>query len=355
MKSRSTLKSTETFGKIAEETLRAILADVPSLSVGKRSLDRKASDLGIDAMFQLKDGSSRRIFVIEVKSTGQARDAQTAASVLARYTKDKKDVYGIFYAPYISESAAKLCAELGFGFFDLSGNCRIAFDGIYIRTRSDVRRSKVAKKTARSLYSPKSERVLRVLLSDVKRSWKVAELAKEAGISLGQTSNLRRALAEQDLIRISPDGIQISDPERLLKDWAQWSSQRRQIVHRYHSLDPLPKIERALAGKGGADCVLTQFSAASRVAPGGIRYSRAAAYVRDDPSAIASGLGLKLVDSGANVLLIEPYDEGLFQNSQTVDGVEVVSTAQCYLDLRPVSGRGEEAAETVLMKMKADW
>jgi hypothetical protein len=173
---------------------------------------------------------------------------------------------------------------------------------------------------------------------------------------LGQVSNVRRALADREAINISQEGIRLADPERLLEDWASWSERRRLIAHRYHSLEPLSKIERALAASdAGAGSVLTQFSAASRIAPGGVRYSRAAAYVRESADEVAKRVGLKLVDSGPNVILFEPYDDGVFYGSSKIGGVEVVSAAQCYLDLKQVAGRGDEAAQAVLEKMKAQW
>ncbi len=59
-------------------------------------------------------------------------------------------------------------------------------------------------------------------------------------------------------------------------------------------------------------------------------------------------LKLKPVDSGANVTILSPYDEGVFYGAATVDDLQVVHPIQLYLDLRNFKGRGEEAAETIL-------
>lgn len=49
--------------------------------------------------------------------------------------------------------------------------------------------------------------------------------------------------------------------------------------------------------------------------------------------------------SGPNVTLLEPYDEGVLYGMQEIDGTNVVSDIQLYLDLKSYKGRGEEAAE----------
>lgn len=54
---------------------------------------------------------------------------------------------------------------------------------------------------------------------------------------------------------------------------------------------------------------------------------------------------LKEVTSGPNVSVLEPYDEGVFYGLQEIDGTNVVSDIQLYLDLKNYKGRGEEAAE----------
>jgi hypothetical protein len=72
------------------------------------------------------------------------------------------------------------------------------------------------------------------------------------------------------------------------------------------------------------------------------------AYVEDEIDELAENLEIKLVDSGANVMLLKPYDEGVFYGVETKDGSVIVSPIQIYLDLCGIRGRGEEAAEALL-------
>jgi hypothetical protein len=74
------------------------------------------------------------------------------------------------------------------------------------------------------------------------------------------------------------------------------------------------------------------------------RYSQVFAYI-DDPDFLAQKLNLKKVNSGSNVVLLKPYDEGVYNGSQTKDQLLIVSNIQLYLHLYNYKGRGEEQAE----------
>jgi hypothetical protein len=74
------------------------------------------------------------------------------------------------------------------------------------------------------------------------------------------------------------------------------------------------------------------------------------------PDGLAKTLSLKPVDSGANVTLMEPYDQGVFLDSREIGGVTITSPPQTYLDLFSLCGRGEEAADFLLSNvMEPAW
>jgi hypothetical protein len=82
-----------------------------------------------------------------------------------------------------------------------------------------------------------------------------------------------------------------------------------------------------------------------------VRYQRVMAILRRPIDDVAESLGLKKVPSGGNVLLMTPRDEGLLIGSKKVDGVEIASSIQVYLDLKNTEGRGEEAADALLRQV----
>jgi hypothetical protein len=102
---------------------------------------------------------------------------------------------------------------------------------------------------------------------------------------------------------------------------------------------------------------LASFTAADELAPH-VRQSRLWVYVRArDTREIQKLLEAKEVDSGANLILLEAADEGVFEGIQFGnEGVPTTSALQSYLDLWQAGGRGEEAATAILNQcLKPAW
>ncbi|MBC7052256.1 hypothetical protein G6O46_24925, partial [Salmonella enterica subsp. enterica serovar Enteritidis] len=103
----------------------------------------------------------------------------------------------IFIAPYISPEAQALCNEFEVGYLDLVGNARIVFDTVFIERRVDTKPPAI-QRSLKSIFKPKSAQVLRVLLRDPDRAWRVADLAHTAEVSLGHVSNVRSELVDRE-------------------------------------------------------------------------------------------------------------------------------------------------------------
>ena len=345
-KERSDIEAT------AQDTLRGVLEKVPFLKV--KSIERERD--GIDILVNLAIGDKKQILLVEAKSNGQPRMARDAVNQLIRYRNAYPDAYLIFMAPYISPQAAEICMKDNVGYLDFAGNCFLSFGQVYIeqtgkpnpfRTRRDLV----------SIFSPKSSRVLRVLLNNPGRVWKTQDLADEARVSLGQVANVKKLLLDREWIT-KQDGISLNTPWMLLEEWANVYTYRKNEVRNFYSLKSIPEIESDLAKvctAKGIEYALTGFSGAARFAPA-VRYTRAMAYVYNTRENVASLLNLKEVESGANVTLLGPYDEGVFYGTQMIDDVRIVSPLQVYLDVKGYRGRGEEAAEAILRDViKPKW
>lgn len=336
----------------AKKVLISVLEKVPFLEI--KSVEREAD--GADILINLAIDDKKQVLVVEVKSNGQPRVAREAVNQLMRYRNTFPNSYLIFMAPYISPQAAEICRKDGVGYLDFAGNCYLSFGQVYIeqtgkpnpfRTRRDLV----------SLFSPKSSRVLRVLLNNPGRVWKTQELADEARVSLGQVSNVKKLLLDREWIT-KQDGFSLSDPWTLLDEWANAYTYRKNEVRNFYSLKSIPEIESDLTKvcqEKGIEYALTGFSGAARFAPA-VRYTRVMAYVYNTREDVASLLNLKEVESGANVMLLLPYDEGVFYGTQVIDDIRIVSPLQIYLDLKGYKGRGEEAADVLLRDViKPKW
>lgn len=336
----------------AKKALRDALEKIPFLMV--KSIEQEKD--GADILVKLSLDDKKQVLLVELKNSGQPRLARDAVNQLIRYRNAYPDAYLIFMAPYISQQAAEICMKDGVGYLDFAGNCYLSFGQVYIeqtgkpnpfRTRRDLV----------SLFAPKSSRVLRVLLNNPGRVWKTQDLADEARVSLGQVANVKKLLLDREWIT-KQDGFSLTSPWMLLEEWANVYTYRKNQVRNFYSLKSIPEIELDLAKvckSKGIEYALTGFSGAARFAPA-VRYTRAMAYVYNTRENVASLLNLKEVESGANVMLLGPYDEGVFYGTQMIDDVRIVSPLQVYLDVKGYRGRGEEAAEAILRDViKPKW
>ena len=329
------------------ERLREALGRVPGLRIGEVEQEETVSGRASDALLRIQTPARRRRLVVEVKRDLQPRGIGVAAAELKR--RLGPGAVGVLAAPYLSERSRDLCQQLGVSCLDLAGNARIAFDQVFIdqtgRPNPEPRR-----RLQRSLFSPRSTRVLRVLLENPARRWYVRDLAAEARVSLAQTSNLKRLLTEQDFLGLESRQFWLAQPGQLLRDWAEAYDPEANTVQLFYSMLPLPEIERRLGQECerlGVRCGLALFSGAERVAPFA-RYNRAAAFIGGRTGEVATALALRPVDTGANVALLTPYDDGVFYGMRSIGGLQVVSDVQLYLDLKSSKGRGDEAAEFLL-------
>ncbi len=127
----------------------------------------------------------------------------------------------------------------------------------------------------------------------------------------------------------------LSNPSALLDEWAHRYDFRRNKVLEYYTLTDVSESEYQFSEaceRLGFSYAFTGFSAASRIAPM-VRYQRMSAYVSGEMEPLAAELGWKTVNSGANVGLLIPYDEGVFYGTKEVGGSQIANLVQVYLDL----------------------
>lgn len=315
--------------------------------------------LNIDLKIDVKTKTGKKFSILaEMRSPGQPRYIRAAVSQLTDFIGIQKNVYGIIGAPFLSEESKQICRDAGFGFIDLAGNCYVHYNTIHIQIEGKPNLDSI-NRPLKTIFSPKSTRVIRVLLCQLNISWYVKDLAKEANLSLGQVSNLKKRLLEYEWIEETEDGkFHLVNPEALLNNWADKYNYRMNEIRSFYAMQGPGEIENVLAdylNKNNVKYAFTLSSGAIRVAPF-LRYQKASCYIEHGFDQIARDLGLKEVPTGANVILMEPYDEGIFYGLQEIEGANVVSDIQLYLDLKSSKERTEEAAEFILNeRIKKQW
>jgi hypothetical protein len=326
---------------------------------GTRLLNQEIKpDLVVQAETKEKE---KYLIVFEVKSVGQPRYARMAANQLQSILANRENVYGVLGAPFISEESKKICQASGIGYIDLAGNCLFRFNNVYINVEGKPN-PYPSTRPLKSIFATKSTRALRVLFSSPKKDWFVKDLAREANISIGQASNLKKRLLEYEFIEEVGDErgfkFRLSNPEALLNRWAENYSYRENKTRNYYSLDDVKEIEKKLSDYCETKKIRYAFtltSGASLVAPF-LRYKRVFVYLSNSIEKVALALGWKEVPSGPNITILEPYDEGIFYGLQEINGMKVVSNVQLYLDLKGYKERGEEAAQFLLEnRLRKQW
>lgn len=203
----------------AAELLRALLADVPVLRhVDVRlAVDRVAG--GADVIGDIQNGSQRHTLLCMAQANSQPRHVRAALLRLRDLGSHKREhVVPVFIAPWLSETARALCRGEGVAYLDFEGNAWLRFGTVFIDRRV-AGKPAAEQRPLRSLFKPQAARVLRVLLKDVSRHWKVADLAGEAGVSLGHVSNVRARLIDHEWAESTAQGFVLTAPDALLDAW----------------------------------------------------------------------------------------------------------------------------------------
>lgn len=343
--------------KQAQKSIGSVLSDVPFINLLKKKARVKVDNKQVDLVLNTLVSGKPAQFLIEVKSQGEPRLMRMAIAQLKDYLKGVRGAYGILVAPYLSDASRQICKEAGVGCIDLAGNAFLSFKNIYIDRSGNPNPFPVSR-ISKSIFSPKSSRVLRVLLSDPSKRWHVEDLSEEAGISIGLTSRVKQSLLGQEWIKEENKSFYLVKPEEVLNQWvSNYSYQKNPAFFFYSSLaeEEMEAVIKKECEKRKYRYGLALFSGARKVAPF-VRFMRFFSYVNGDIENIAAALQFKRVESGANVTLLQPYDEGVLYGLQSIDGINVVSDIQLYLDLKGYKGRGEEAAQAIFEKrIKPKW
>jgi hypothetical protein len=252
-------------------------------------------------------------------------------------------------AVYIGPQSAKILKTHGFGYVDLSGNCHLAFENVLIE-KEGKRNVRPSTRPLRSLFAPRATRVIRVLLEDAGRAWRLEELAKAAGVSLGHSHNVVKRLEDLRWVeRDEAQRIHLGKPADLLQAWCESYTVRSNEITSYFvpervSRKLMTDVARA-AGAEGRRYAFTLGAGLSLVAPQP-RLTGLHCYLDGDPAQLASALGLRpTAESDGGLHILTPYDPGVFYGALEKAGLKVVSVPQLYADLVHYDRRGAEQAE----------
>ncbi len=340
----------------AKTRLREALARVPFISMGIAEIPPLFGLLGPrspDFLLPVRAGNDAWRLAGAARGLAQPRQVRSVVLELKEYLHTLGDakVYPVLLAPYISLESAEICRQAGVGFVDFAGNCRLVFGHVFIE-QSGAANPKAEKRGLRSLFSPKAARIMRCLLRNPsQRIWRVTELAEESSTSLGQVSNVRKALVDREWAEARSDGMKLTQPDAVLDAWRDVYEKRAGKRVRYYTILHGEALERQIkaalnAAGQGEHVLLASFSAAQWLAPFA-RYPSQVFYADETgESILREWLQLEPVSKGENVVIERPADAGMLADRiEAAPGMWSTGLVQTYLDLHAAGERGIEAAE----------
>jgi len=315
----------------------------------------------VDFTVEIRSNGITYRLACEILSNGQPRYASSAMLHLRHAIIQEGDrTVPLLVAPYLSPATRETCKKNHVCYLDMQGNAWISFGGIYI-DREVAERPRTEKRELKSLFKPRSAQVLKALLHDPEKSWRVIELAKATGVSLGHVSNVRSALLDREWAAKGTEGIYLANPDGLLDAWREnyetASGTRKTYYTTLHGI-ALEKAAREALAKSKSSywlAAFASFSAANWLSPYGRTGTSYFYATESGAEVLKKALQLAPQGTGWNVTITIPDDPVVFSDLQEpAPGAVCTSLIQTYLDLSVAGERGLESAE-YLREQRMRW
>ncbi len=335
---------------IAKRAAEEIIARLPRGWRSKLTLDARRGNQRADAILEIRaPDAARGVIIVEARRLLEPKDVPAVLAQL-RLNKDK-DAGVVVAAPYLGPRARERLRQEGVGYADLTGNVWLTLDrpGLLIEAAGAEKNPWREDRPARSLKGPKAGRIVRALC-DFRGPIGVRDLAARAGTDPGYVSRVLDLLEREDLIKKEGRGPVLEvDWRGLIRRWAQdYSLLGSNRTSSY--LDPrgVESFRESLR-RADARYAVTGSLGASRLAP--IAPARLGVCFVDSQEALAEGLRLRPAESGANVILAEPFDPVVYERTWEREGITFAAPTQIAADLLTSPGRGPAEAEELLSWM----
>jgi hypothetical protein len=339
------LKSDDVRRQVAQR-LRELL---PKAKGWEESADTKVVGQATDLLVRFQMAGQEHTLAVEVQPLGQPRQIRAAVTRLNEIRRELPTAYPMAAAVYIGPQSARILKSNNLGYVDLSGNCYLAFENVLIE-KEGKRNVRPSTRPLRALFAPRATRVVRVLLVEPGRAWRLEEIGRAAEVSLGHSHNVIKRLEELAWVeRDDSQRFRLSKPADLLEAWCESYTYRANDRASYLAPERVTRKFMAeiarVADAEGRRYAFTLNAGAALLAPS-LRLPAVHCYLEGDPASVARALGLRPAAEADGALhFFAPYDLGVFYGAFEKGGLKVVSLPQLYADLVHYERRGPEQAE----------
>ena len=343
---------------ILTKALEQIGSRLPSSwKVSPKAREAGSTDRRWDALVELKAPVEEGVcLVLEIRRSVDPR----GVSQLLADGKPPKGCFPVLASPFVNPRARDLLREAKWGYVDLTGNAllRISRPALFILTQGAEKNPWPEKRPVASLKGAVAGRIIRALC-DAKPPIGVRALAAQAEATPGYLSRMLDFLNREALIQQSTKGSE-NTPRRgtvtevnwqgLLRRWAQdYSLLGSNRTSTFLAPRGLPDLTGKLS-QSGIRYALTASFGASKLAP--VAPPKLLVCYVDRREDAAKRLDLLPAESGANVVLTEPFDPVVYKKTWERDGLVFAAQPQIVADLLTSPGRGPEEAEALLTWME---
>jgi hypothetical protein len=305
-----------------------------------------------DALLEIRapDGG-RGVLIVEARGQVTAQQAASLGVRLAAAAAAAKVGGALLVTRFVSDMTKNRLRQAGVSYLDQTGNAWITIErpALLIETRGAETDPEPSKRGIRSLKGAKAARLVRALC-DWRPPVGVRQLARRAGTDPGYATRVLSLLEEEDVVRRDSSG-KVTDVkwQDLLGRWArdyQVAKTNRAVPYLApRGLEPFLTRLNSYDGRWALTGSFAVPAAASTAR------SRLVSCYLDDPERSAEQFDLRPADTGANVILLEPFDPVVWERRRDESGSTCVAVSQCAVDLLTGTGREPSEAGTLFAWM----
>lgn len=331
-----------------EEEVRARLPSSWRIALSR---DVRRNHQQLDGVLALAgpDGTQAHV-VIEVKRSLEPKEASFVVDKLRKKALPGEAL--LVMAQYIGQGARTFLREAGVNYADATGRLRLALEApaVYIERPGASENPWAETRPLHSLKGPAAGRVVRALC-DFRPPFGIRALAERSETPVSSVSRVVDLLDREALLTRDERGKVLEVRwQELIQRWTQdYALTTSNTVHTFLEPRGLDALLRKL-GEVTFPYAVTGSLAATRVAP--VAPPRLAAIFVMNSDLAANTLALHNAESGANVLLVQPFDAVVFERAIRHEQVTYASFSQVAADLLTGPGRGPEEGEALLHWMK---
>lgn len=351
MSANAQLQETELLDR-AIDWLRQTLPDNWKVerSTTQYSMPGQTEPFRPDSMIEIQSPNGNVALLVEARESFSPRDAERLLPGVAKPLRRMSNTPLLVVSNWLSARTRELLREQDVNYLDLTGNAdiRTNYPAIFLSHSGASRNPAPAERERAGLRGAKAGRLIRTLL-DIPAPYSVSELAQLTGLTPGYVSRLLSALEYEALVDRSRTGAVTSVARApLLRRWVETYDvlNSNESTRLLAPQGPLEAFNEMAALDDHSGLVVTGSFAAVRAASV-TAPALLMAYVRD-PVAVTEALNLLPVREGANVVLLRPYDDVVWERTTKSGGITFAAFSQVAADLLTGPGRMPEEGAALI-------